>query len=123
MLPDIDNYFLNKEEPVKSCLLAMRSFLLRGELTEAWKYSMPFYCLDGKMFCYLWVNKKTNEPYIGFVDGKFIDHPDLIADKRSRMKILMLDAKKDIPVKKIGGIIKTLIKLRKQRQELHKPQG
>jgi hypothetical protein len=67
--------------------------------------------------CYLWVNKKTNEPYIGFVDGKFIDDPDLIADKRSRMKILMLNASKDIPVKKIGGIVKTLIKLRKARKK------
>jgi hypothetical protein len=68
-------------------------------------------------FCYLWVNKKTNEPYIGFVDGKFIDHPDLIVDKRSRMKILMLNASKDIPVKKIGGIVKRLIKLRKARKK------
>jgi hypothetical protein len=117
MLRDIDNYFLNKEEPVKSCLLAMRLFLQQGELTEAWKYGMPFYCLDGKMFCYLWVNKKTNEPYIGFVDGKFISHPELIADKRSRMKIFMLDASRDIPVKKINSIINTLIKFRKQRKK------
>ena len=119
MLRDIDNYFLNKEEPVKSCLLAMRSFMLDrdGELTEVWKYSMPFYCFEGKMFCYLWVNKKTNEPYIGFVDGKLINHPDLIADKRSRMKIFMLNASKDIPVKKINAIINTLIKMRKLRKK------
>lgn len=116
MLRDIDNFFLNKEEPLKSCLLALRSFLQQGELTESWKYSMPFYCLDGKMFCYLWVNKKTKQPYIGFVDGKLIEHPNLIADKRSRMKIFELDASKDIPIKKIGAIVNTLVKLRRKRK-------
>ena len=28
-----------------------------------------------KMFCYLWTDKKTHEPYIGIVEGNKIDHP------------------------------------------------
>ena len=66
---------------------------------------MPFYCYKGKMFCYLWIHKKTGQPYIGIVEGKRINHPDLIIEKRSRMKILLIDADKDISVKKINAVL------------------
>ncbi|MEP7141763.1 MAG: DUF1801 domain-containing protein [Ferruginibacter sp.] len=111
MLRPIDDYFLQQEEPVKSCLLAMRELLLKYDpnITEAWKYGMPFYCYNGKMFCYLWVHKKYKQPYIGFVEGKNIDHPQLLMEKRARMKILLLDANRDIPVKTIFMILKMAI--------------
>ena len=43
MLREIDNFYLSKEEPAKSCLLAMRKIILASDskMTEAWKYSMP----------------------------------------------------------------------------------
>ncbi|HEY0610635.1 MAG TPA: hypothetical protein VGD35_13290 [Chitinophaga sp.] len=47
------------------------------------------------------------------MDGQYIDHPDLIAEKRARMKILLLDADKDIPVKKINLILKKALALYK----------
>ena len=80
VLRPIDNYFLQQEEPTKSCLLFLRQTILKkdGNITEAWKYGMPFYCYHGKMFCYLWVHKKYQQPYIGIVEGKRIDHPDLL---------------------------------------------
>jgi hypothetical protein len=111
MLREIDNFFLQKDEPVKSCLLFLREFVLNYDknITEAWKYKMPFYCYRSKMFCYLWVNKKTNQPYIGIVEGRKIEHPLLIIEKRSRMKIMLLDAAEDIPVNNIGEILKTAI--------------
>lgn len=113
MLSAIDTYFLQQEEPVKSCLLFLRSHILKQDvlITEAWKYGMPFYCYKNKMFCYLWVHKKTGLPYIGFVDGNKLNHPDLVQEKRARMKILLIDPAKDIPVKKISAIIKTALKL------------
>ena len=45
MLRLIDNYFLQKEEPVKSCLEFLRDYILNQDdnITEDWKYSMPFY--------------------------------------------------------------------------------
>ena len=49
------------------------------------------------MFCYLWVNKKTHQPYIGIVEGRKIEHPLLIIEKRSRMKIMLLDAEARYP--------------------------
>ena len=115
MLREIDNFFLQKEEPVKSCLLFLREFVLSYDknITEAWKYKMPFYCYKGKMFCYLWVNKKTNQPYIGIVEGRKIEHPLLIIEKRSRMKIMLLDPKEDIPVNTVDSILKMAINIYK----------
>jgi len=113
MLREIDNFFLQKEEPVKSCLLFLREYLLSYDkaLTEAWKYKMPFYCYKGKMFCYLWVNKKTQQPYLGIVEGRRLEHPLLIIQKRSRMKIMLMDVTADIPVKTIDEILKMAIAL------------
>ena len=112
MLREIDRFFLDKEEPAKSCLLALREFILgyNEQITEAWKYKMPFYCFKGKMFCYLWVDKKTHQPYLGIVEGNKIDHPLLIMEKRARMKILLIDAEKDLPLKTIRTILSRALK-------------
>jgi hypothetical protein len=72
---------------------------------------MPFYCYKGKMFCYLWVYKKYQQPYIGIVEGKRINHPDLLVEKRTRMKILLIDPSKDLPISKINNILKEVLAL------------
>ena len=104
MLRPIDQYFLQKEEPVKGCLMFLREYILHFnlEMTEAWKYGLPVYCYRGKMFCYLWVHKKYKQPYLGIVEGKRINHPQLLLEKRARMKILLVDPGKDLPVKTIS---------------------
>jgi hypothetical protein len=114
-LRPIDQYFLHQEEPIKSCLQFLRSYILQLDenISEAWKYGMPFYCYRGKMCCYLWVHKKYHQPYIGIVEGASIGHPDLIQEKRARMKILLIDPARDIPVKKIKGILKEMVDLYK----------
>jgi hypothetical protein len=113
MLSPIDSYFLSQEEPIKSCLVFLRKQILsqNKNITEAWKYGMPFYCYDGKMFCYLWVHKKYHQPYFGIVEGGKINHPDLIIEKRARMKILLVDPVKDIPVRKINAILGEVMRL------------
>src|ERR1700744_1398351 len=113
MLRDIDQFFLNQPEPAKSCLMFLRQFLLDFDknITEAWKYKMPFYCYKGKMFCYLWVNKKTHQPYIGIAEGRKIDHPLLVMEKRSRMKTMTIDANGDVPVETIRLILKMALDL------------
>ena len=113
ILREIDSYFLEKDEPVKGCLLFLREYILKQDksITEAWKYKMPFYCYNGKMFCYLWVHKKYKKPYIGIVEGAKIKHSDLIIEKRARMKILLVDPGKDLPLKKINSIMKDVLKL------------
>lgn len=115
MLNALDNFYLQKEEPVKSCLLALREIILLQdkEITAAWKYSMPCFCFRGKMFCYLWIHRQYSQPYIGFVEGKHLADPELLAENRSRMKILLLDAGKDLPVKKIRSLIREALQLYK----------
>ena len=111
MLKDSDIFFLQNEEPAKSCLLYLRAHILAydKDITEVWRYRMPFYCYKGKRFCYLWLQKKSGTPYLGVVEGKKLRHPLLIAEKRSRMKIMLLDPEKDMPVKTIDAILKMAI--------------
>lgn len=66
------------------------------------------------MFCYLWVHKKLRQPYIGLVEGKHFDQPFLIQEKRSRMKIMLLDQEKDLPVKRITAVLQQALNLYKK---------
>ena len=103
----LSNFYLQQQEPVKSCLLALRTIIFSqsSDITHVMKYGMPFFCYKGKMFCYLWTHKKYKQPYIGIVEGNRIDHPALIMEKRSRMKIMLLQADKDLPVNTINSIL------------------
>jgi hypothetical protein len=115
MHEEVSNYYLNKEEPNKSCLLALRSIILEQspDITETKKYGMPCYCYENKRFCYLWTDKKTDEPYILMVEGKYLDHPELESGSRVRMKILRVNPNKDLPLKTIVTILQDALKLYK----------
>ncbi len=63
------------------------------------------------MFAYLWTDKKTTEPYILIVDGKLIDHPDLEAGKRARMKIFRVSPNDDLPLETINTILNMALDL------------
>lgn len=108
----IDHFFLHQEEPQKGCFLALREIILRSDqdFTEHWKYKLPFYYYKSKPFCYLWKNKKTQEPYIGLVRANQIEHPMLIQGNRAKMKILPISPSEDIPVDMIYGIFERLKK-------------
>ena len=108
-----DYFYFQKEEPIQSCLVALRDYILdfHPQITEAWKYGMPFFCYKGKMFCYLWVHKKYKQPYLGIVEGKLIEHSDLLLEKRARMKILLIDPNGDIPLNTIETILRAALDL------------
>lgn len=63
------------------------------------------------MFCYLWTDKKTTEPYILMVEGKYLDHSKLETGTRSRMKIFRVDPNKDMPVRTIKQVLKQALDL------------
>ena len=115
MAQDLHNYYLNKQEPNKSCLLALRSIILNQDanVTETRKWGMPCFCYKKKMFCYLWTDKKTDEPYILMVEGKHLVHPGLEAGKRSRMKIFGVTPNIDLPQKAIENILQQSLDLYK----------
>ena len=93
----------------------MREIILAQDkdIAAAWKYGMPFFCYKGKMYCYLWVHKVHKQPYIGFVEGKHLHHPDLITEKRARMKIMLFDPEDDLPKETIVEILTEAIGLYK----------
>ena len=112
---ELDNFYLQQDEPIKGTLLALREIILQQDkdVTNAWKYGMPFFCYKGKMFCYLWFHKKHKQPYIGFVEGKRFDEPFLIQEDRSRMKIMLFDPNEDLPLQTIENILQKAINLYK----------
>lgn len=115
MLDDINNFYLNKEEPNKSCLLALRKIILEQDknITETVKYGMPCFCYMNKMFSYVWVDKKTNEPYILMVEGNHLKHPELEEGDRSRMKIFRVNPNADLPLLIIKEILEEGLELYK----------
>lgn len=113
MSEELHRYYLDKAEPIRSCLLALRSIILEQDtnITETRKWGMPCFCYKKKMFCYLWTDKKTDEPYVLFVEGKYLDHPRLEAGDRSRMKIFRVNPKRNLPVKTIESLLQKALDL------------
>lgn len=109
----LDNFYEQQEEPIRGCLLALRSIIVTQDenVTATLKYGMPCFCYKGKMFVFLWVHKKLHQPYILIVEGEHFNEAFLLQEKRSRMKIMLFDADKDIPVKKVKDILKKALDL------------
>ena len=63
------------------------------------------------MFCYLWTDKKTDEPYLLMVEGKHLSHPELEAGTRSRMKILRINPTLDLPLATLELILSQALEL------------
>ncbi len=115
MLSPLENYFSKFDLETLSCLEFLRKYILKLDSTimEEWKYGMPFYYIKNKIFCYLWVHKKMKQPYIGIVEGQKIIHEELIQENRKRIKILLIDQTKDIPLEKIDLIMHKVLRFYK----------
>ncbi|MEM9674549.1 MAG: DUF1801 domain-containing protein [Cyclobacteriaceae bacterium] len=113
MTRELDRYYLSKDEPSKSCLLALRSIILEQDeqVTETQKWGMPCFCYQKKMFCYLWTDKKTDEPYILMVEGNHLDHPQLEQGNRSRMKIFRVNPNEDLDLETINALLQQALDL------------
>lgn len=110
---EIENYYLNIDEPNRSCLLALRRIILEQDkdVTETKKWGMPCFCYKKRMFCYLWVDKKADVPYILMVEGKFLNDVELETGNRSRMKIFKVNPNHDLPVSTIKLILSQALDL------------
>ena len=109
----LENFYLTQEEPNKSCFLYLRNLILSidDKLSTNWRYKLPFFDYKGKMFCYMWKNKKTNMPYICFCKGNEMSHPKLIQGDRKKMKAYYINPNEDIDIEELKGIILDAIKL------------
>ena len=103
----LQQFYLDKEEPNKSCLLALRDLILKQDenISETVKYGMPCFCYKNKMFCYLWIDKKTAMPYILMVEGNFLEHPELVKGSRAKMKTLYIHPEKDLDLNTITNVL------------------
>lgn len=112
MLNPIENYFENLEEPLKSSFLSVRKIILDfdDKITEEWKYRIPFYYYKGKMFCYLYKQKK-GFPYIGFAKGNIMEHHSLDKGERKKMKVMHFNPEEDLPVETMYELFDMAIKL------------
>jgi Domain of unknown function (DU1801) len=113
MIEDIYNFYFSKEEPNKSCFLSLRSIILEQDkhISETRKYGMPCFCYKKKMFCFLWMDKKANEPYILFVEGKHLEHDRLETGMRTRTKIFRINPRHDLPVQTIELLLNEALDL------------
>ena len=104
---------MGKEEPTRGALLALRNYILEYHpaLSESWTHRMPMFRFSGKLFCYLWVDKKTHFPYLGIYRGKEIEHPLLDLGNRNKMKTITFDPFQDLPFDTIDEIFKLAIPL------------
>ena len=112
-MKELNLFYLQQEEHLKNCFLSLRDYILNynKDVTEAWKFRMPFFCYKGQSFCYFRVNKKDGMLYIGFMEGKRMVHSALISEERARIKILKIDPAEDVPAKILGEILKEAIHL------------
>lgn len=97
-LYELDSFFLNQPEPQRGCLMALRDLILNynDQIEAAWKYRLPTFLYRGKMLCYLWKDKKTQEPYMGLMGSKDIEHPRLEIGNRKWVKIWRVPPNQDI---------------------------
>ncbi|MNT27177.1 hypothetical protein D3C72_1627950 [compost metagenome] len=112
-MQEIQHFYLNQNEPNKSCLLALRHIILQqdADVSETIKYGMPCFCYRKKAFCYLWTDKRTTFPYLLMVEGKHLDQVQLEAGQRLRMKTLPIDPQEDLPIDTIESILTAALNL------------
>ena len=109
---ETDNFYLNSEEPNRSCLMALRSIILSQDnnIIETRKWNLPCFCYKKRMFCFLSVDQ-NNIPYLLIVEGALINHPLLEANGRKRMKSISFDPNEDLPIETIEEILNSALDL------------
>ena len=116
MFSPLEEAYLKYPEPIQGCLLGVRELLLQLDprLDESLKWGMPFFTYQKKVCCYLWVDKKKKWPYIGWMDGRDMQHPALVKGERKRIQILWLDPNADLPQEDIAEVLIMAMKLLEQ---------
>lgn len=111
----LSHLYLKLPEPQQGCMLALRSIILNydDQINETIKYGAPCFLYKKKIICYLWKDKKTQEPYILVADGKLIDHPALESGDRKRMKILPINPSKDLPLEIINEVLQAAVEIKR----------
>ncbi|WP_442845331.1 DUF1801 domain-containing protein [Leeuwenhoekiella sp. H156] len=106
-----ENYILSQPEPFRSILLELQVIIehTAPEAQLLYKWHLPFYYLNGKMFCFLNFRKRFVD--LSFVYGTDLDDPDnhLIAgENRKRLRSLRYHKVEDIDAELVIVFLKQL---------------
>ena len=114
MTTQLDSFYIQQVEPYRGCMLALRDIILKQniDIIAEWKYNTPFFSYKGKNVCYLSISK-AKELYIGFIEGRYLDHPCLVSGNRTQVKIIPINPDEDLPVEYIEDVVKQAIDLYK----------
>ena len=104
-----ENYILSKPEPWRSMLIELQAIIKQTvpEVEEAYKWHLPFYSLQGKMFCFLNFRKKFVD--VGFPWGIHITlYPELLigGEGRKNLRSLRYYSPEEIDVKILQEILR-----------------
>ena len=106
-----ENYILLKPEPYRSLLLDLQ-VLIEHTVPEAvllYKWHLPFYYLNGKMFCFLNFRKTFVE--LSFPKGVLLDdhnHQLTAGENRKNLRSLCYYKVEDIDAEIVIGFLKQL---------------
>ncbi|MBA4852482.1 DUF1801 domain-containing protein [Emticicia sp. BO119] len=111
MPSDLENYYLKQNEPIQSCLLALRVIImdLYPLITHQRKYQIPFFYYKEKKLAYLWVTKKKVQ--IGFIEDKCLQKPIEGVRLKDQYQSIIINPNEDIPIEVIVENLKTLMHL------------
>lgn len=104
---DLEHFFDKLEEPNKSVFLFLKDYIknYHPEIELYKKWGLPYLYFKKKPLCYIWKDKKTNEPYLGFAKGSKLSHPALVAGDRTLIKIFPINPNKDIDIPTLTEIL------------------
>lgn len=104
---EIDAFFEKLEEPNKSTFLFLKNFIknYHTDIEIYYKWKLPYLYYKEKPLCYIWKDKKTNEPYLSFAKGSKMEHPKLVKGNRTLFKILPINPLKDIDTLLIAELL------------------
>lgn len=104
-----ENYILTKPEPWRSMLIELQAVIRQTipAVEEAYKWHMPFYSLNGNMFCFL--NFRKSYIDVGFPWGIYMngfEHVLVAGEKRKNLRSLRYYTCEEINIKELQLILK-----------------
>ncbi len=113
MLPAIDQYIEGLGEDNKSFVQALIAIIFKQDehLHLKCSFGLPFFYFKGNPFCYINIDQKTKQPYLGFMNGKWLQHKNLHAEGRKMVKLLRFNNQNDIPLKMLQAVIAEALQL------------
>jgi len=94
----LETYYLNKPEPYRSCLLALKNIIMQtnpGVVHER-KFQIPFFTYKSKKLGYLWLNRK--KLMLGFCLDKSLQETIGGVKPKDKYESMQIDANADIPI-------------------------